>query len=292
MLTCDPLFHGTLVGCLDNVFGIGFSPGFSSRANAIVLGVPKQLRGKSATPVIVANFIENAAEVFSGAETTGRPHTDMSLANKYDVPRRVSVVVPTWGRAQLLKNCFQSLLAQDYPKDHFEILIGEDGTNEAEKIVIECIDGSTVPVQYVWIPHDGIAVARNAGAEKSTGEIVAYIDDDALAAPRWLKLLVEALHVDRAGGAGGHVSPEYPDDSLVSEVEEDGRMKFPVFPLRPGACSAYIGIHDHREQNYDWTLVPALVIEGTPLTHFMDECAGVLNIPCSLESLEISEVYI
>jgi glycosyltransferase involved in cell wall biosynthesis len=160
------------------------------------------------------------------------------LANKHDVPPRVSVVVPTRGRAQLLKNCLQSLLAQDYPKDRFEIVIVEDGTNEAEKIVIECINGSTVPVQYVWIPHSGLAVARNVGAEKSTGEIVAYIDDDALAVPRWLNLLVEALHVDGAGGAGGRVSPDYPDNSLLSEVDADGQLK------SSGNNSTLAGIHE------------------------------------------------
>ena len=73
----------------------------------------------------------------------------------------------------------------------------------------------------------------------------------------------------------------------LAQGKHDVQLSFPVLPLRPGAYSVYLSIHDDREHNYNWTLVPALVIEGTPLTHFMDEWAGVLNIPCSLECKQV-----
>lgn len=69
--------------------------------------------------------------------------------------------------------------------------------------------------------------------------------------------------------------------------EHDIQLSFPSFPLRPGAYSVYISIHDDHEKNYNWTLVPALIVEGMPVTHFMDEWAGVLNISCSLECKQI-----
>jgi glycosyltransferase involved in cell wall biosynthesis len=150
----------------------------------------------------------------------------------------VSVVVPTRGRRELVRNCVQSLLAQDYPKDRFDIIVVEDGTSDGEDIVSEMAAASAVSVVYFRIPHSGLAVARNVGAEKSSGEIVAYIDDDALAVPCWLSRLVEALHFDGAGGAGGRVSPDYPDDSLIAEVEPDGRM------LSSGNSSSLPGVHE------------------------------------------------
>jgi lipopolysaccharide transport system ATP-binding protein len=77
-------------------------------------------------------------------------------------------------------------------------------------------------------------------------------------------------------------------DSLqFAPGEHDIQLSFPGFPLRPGAYSVYISIHDDHEQNYNWTLVPALIVEGMPVTHFMDEWAGVLNIPCSLECKQV-----
>jgi lipopolysaccharide transport system ATP-binding protein len=69
--------------------------------------------------------------------------------------------------------------------------------------------------------------------------------------------------------------------------EHEMRLSFPGFPLRPGAYSIYISFHDDHEKNYNWTLVPALIVEGIPVTHFMDEWAGVLNIPCALECKQI-----
>jgi len=80
------------------------------------------------------------------------------------------------------------------------------------------------------------------------------------------------------------------DDLQLDPGEHDIHLSFADLPLRPGAYSVYVSIHDDHERNHNWTLVPALVIEGTPVTHFMDEWAGVLNIPCSLKTHAIGKV--
>lgn len=64
-------------------------------------------------------------------------------------------------------------------------------------------------------------------------------------------------------------------------------LTFSMLPLRPGAYSIYFSIHDDNRRNYNRTFVPALIVEGIPVMHFMDEWAGILNIPCSLESKQI-----
>jgi glycosyltransferase involved in cell wall biosynthesis len=150
----------------------------------------------------------------------------------------VSVVVPTRGRGQLLKNCVQSLLAQDYPRDRFDIVVVEDGTTDGENIIAEMAVTSVVSLTYVRIPHSGLATARNVGAKRTRGDVIAYIDDDALAVSGWLSRLVEALHMDGAGGAGGRVSPDYPDDTLISAVTTDGQI------ISSGNSSSLAGIHE------------------------------------------------
>jgi lipopolysaccharide transport system ATP-binding protein len=77
------------------------------------------------------------------------------------------------------------------------------------------------------------------------------------------------------------------DRFQLSPGDHDICLTFSSLPLRPGAYSIYVSIHDDNRRNYNRTLVPALIIEGTPVTHFMDEWAGVLNIPCSLECQQI-----
>src|SRR5882762_9839629 len=64
---------------------------------------------------------------------------------------------------------------------------------------------------------------------QARGDIVAFIDDDGLAVPGWLAQLVEALQQDGVGGAGGRVSPEYPDVDLQAGTTENGELKWTGF---------------------------------------------------------------
>ena len=73
------------------------------------------------------------------------------------------------------------------------------------------------------------------------------------------------------------------DRFQLSPGDHDVFLTFSELPLRPGAYSIYFSVYDDNQRNHNMTLLPALIIEGTPVTHFMDEWAGVLNIPCSLE---------
>jgi lipopolysaccharide transport system ATP-binding protein len=61
----------------------------------------------------------------------------------------------------------------------------------------------------------------------------------------------------------------------------DFMLQLSALPLRPGAYDFFIKVsHDSTEE--PWYVTPPLIIEGTPVTHFMDEWAGILNVPCRL----------
>lgn len=77
------------------------------------------------------------------------------------------------------------------------------------------------------------------------------------------------------------------DSFQIAPGDHDVFLTFPDLPLRPGAYSIYFSVHDDNRRNYNHTFAPALIIEGVPVTHFMDEWAGVLNIPCSLACRQI-----
>lgn len=108
---------------------------------------------------------------------------------------RISVVVPTFNRANYLPECLDSIFAQTYPP--FEVIVVDDeSTDETEDVVRRY--GSRV--RYIYQRNAGEAGARNTGMLAATGEWVAFLDSDDAWLPRKLELQVVAL--TRYSGAG------------------------------------------------------------------------------------------
>src|SRR5271168_3299780 len=85
----------------------------------------------------------------------------------------ISVVVPTYNRADLLARAVESALAQTIPVR--EILIVDDGsTDDTERVAA----GFAAPVRYIRQANGGVASARNTGIAAAAGEWVAFLDSD------------------------------------------------------------------------------------------------------------------
>ena len=120
----------------------------------------------------------------------------------------VSVVICTYNRKRLLKECLTSILATDYPRSRYEIIIVDGGSNDGtEDLCKEFAD-----IRFVTERRFGLAHARNRGAELSVGSIVAYTDDDCIVEKSWLKTLVLGFrYYPSFAGVGGPVFPLHPD---------------------------------------------------------------------------------
>jgi len=99
-----------------------------------------------------------------------------------------SVIVPTYERAGQLSVCLHALACQSYPRDHFEVLVVNDGSEAPPEAVVDCFRDK-IDVTLLTQPHAGPAAARNNGAERARGEFLAFTDDDCRPAPNWLKAL-------------------------------------------------------------------------------------------------------
>lgn len=108
----------------------------------------------------------------------------------------VSVVVVSHGRPQALARCLTGLSQLIYPA--FEIIVVTDGAGLA----------AVVPwsgrIKTIRHDEENISAARNLGIGQAAGDIVAFIDDDAVPEPTWLDHLCGAL-ASPAVAAGGHV---------------------------------------------------------------------------------------
>jgi glycosyltransferase involved in cell wall biosynthesis len=84
----------------------------------------------------------------------------------------VSVIIPTYKRAEFLDRAIESALAQSYRP--VEVIVVEDGSHDAEAVVSRYGDR----VRYIWQENQGAAVARNTGAAVAYGSWLAMLDDD------------------------------------------------------------------------------------------------------------------
>jgi glycosyltransferase involved in cell wall biosynthesis len=105
----------------------------------------------------------------------------------------VSVVLPSWNRAEVIETALRSLQQQSY--EHWEALIVDDGSLDGtgDRIAHFLADPR---FRYFCRPHEGVSAARNFGLAESRGEIIAYLDSDNAWFPKYLETLVAAFAED------------------------------------------------------------------------------------------------
>jgi GT2 family glycosyltransferase len=138
-----------------------------------------------------------------------RAFDEVPFPRNIDWPR-ISVVVCSFNGAATIRDTLEGLQGLEYP--NFEVIVVNDGsTDEVPDIATE------YPVRLISTENRGLSNARNTGWEAATGEIVAYIDDDAYPDPHWLTYLGAAfMRPERVGIGGPNLAP--PGDGLIAEA--------------------------------------------------------------------------
>lgn len=98
---------------------------------------------------------------------------------------KISVIIPTYRRPELLKKCLAALATQSFLKEDFEVIVVSDGPDaETEAAVREIISGN---FRYLALPQKGgPAAARNLGWQAAVGTLIAFTDDDTVPDADWL----------------------------------------------------------------------------------------------------------
>lgn len=122
---------------------------------------------------------------------------------------RVSVIVPTCRRADLLKRCLDALLAQTLDHSLFEIIVVDDGPTSESRMLVEEHGQRELPRISYLEQHAtrGPASARNRGWRAAEGDLIAFTDDDCLPEPDWLKRGIGAFRDGIAGVSGRVIVP-------------------------------------------------------------------------------------
>jgi O-antigen biosynthesis protein len=123
---------------------------------------------------------------------------------------RISVVVCSYNGARTIRDTMEGLQRLAYPE--VEVIVVNDGSTDATPRIVAGYEG----VRLISTENRGLSEARNTGWQQATGEIVAYIDDDAYPDPHWLHYLAYRFMTgDWVGVGGPNIAP--PGDGPIAD---------------------------------------------------------------------------
>lgn len=130
---------------------------------------------------------------------------------------KVSVVMLTKNRKEMLKKCLDSLFRQSHPD--FEVIVVDDSSTDGTGEMVRELAGKHTNLTFLQRSGVGLANGRNTGVRASKGEVIAFIDDDCVAHEDWLKNGLEALEDQKTDIVRGAVI--LPDGRLFRDMNKD-----------------------------------------------------------------------
>lgn len=115
-------------------------------------------------------------------------------------PKSVSIVINTLNRATLLRKTLDSFSWLNY--DAFEVVVVNGPSTDESEAVINEFAGR---IKRGRCPEANLSMSRNIGINMASGDVIAFIDDDAIPEPEWLTQAIIAFDSDDVGAVGGRV---------------------------------------------------------------------------------------
>lgn len=124
----------------------------------------------------------------------------------------LTVIICTYNRAKYIGGLLESVAANDLAKSAYEIVLVDNNCTDNTREICEAFatKHKDVNFRYVVEPEQGLSAARNKGIKEAKGDILVYIDDDALVDTDYLRTYAEwfAEHSETKA-CGGPIEPLY-----------------------------------------------------------------------------------
>lgn len=152
---------------------------------------------------------------------------------------KVTVAIPTYNRADFLRQTLAGIAGQQFPREHFEVLVIDNNSTDHTRAVVAEFAATQPAPRYVHEAAQGLDYARNRAITEARGEIIVFGDDDILVQPDWLAQMAVPLLADagarRIGAVGGEVIPVFPDGlpDWVREWHAPLAFRADTGPLEP-----------------------------------------------------------
>jgi glycosyltransferase involved in cell wall biosynthesis len=184
-------------------------------------------------------------------------------------PSLVSVVIPTYNRAEILPATLKSALSQTYSA--IEIIVVDDGSTDGTAAVVEKYGEC---VRYLQQAHQDAKSARSRGINASTGDYLTFLDDDDLMAPTKIERQVAVLdscqqfgivhcgyrYIDKEGNLLG-MSGRLPEGDVRGSIVR-GCFPWSGGPLVRRECFEHFGKDEHFYWYSDWGMWLRIALAG------------------------------
>lgn len=126
----------------------------------------------------------------------------------------LTAIICTYNRAKYIGPLLESIAANNLAKEEYEILLVDNNCTDNTREICEAFVNAhkDVAFRYVVETEQGLSAARNKGIKEAKGDIIVYIDDDALVDTWYLRTIVEYMsdHPE-ISAVGGPIIPSYED---------------------------------------------------------------------------------
>lgn len=125
---------------------------------------------------------------------------------------RLSIIICTRNRADLLRLCLEALISQEgAAPDAYEIIVVDNGSSDRTRQVVEAAGRRFERIRYFYEERLGLSIARNAGVGRAAGEIVCFVDDDAVASPTFVREVLSSFDDPEVACVAGKIVASWPD---------------------------------------------------------------------------------
>lgn len=154
----------------------------------------------------------------------------------------VSIVINTLNRANLLDDAIQGVFQLEYPA--FELIVVNGPSIDHSEEVLARWAGR---IKHLRCDVPNLSVSRNVGIAAASGEIVAFLDDDAVPHPSWLSRLIQHYAAANVGAVGGFtvdntgvrwqvrktICDRFGNAKFVDDFFDERALNFPGSPYYP-----------------------------------------------------------
>lgn len=155
----------------------------------------------------------------------------------------LSVIIPTYNRAEKLEKCLHRLKVQTLNPESYEVLVVNDGSTDATMVALQSWSKTWPQLKVVHQKNAGQGTARNKALSQAEGQIILFMGDDIYASPKFLEAHVR-FHED-------HPEPYYAALGCTEWDTEQTITPFMKWLTSPGGHQfSYHRLQAHQELSF------------------------------------------